>query len=244
MAVAQVSLPRTSPARSLAVDLQHLAAWVRRSLPFAWVPAACGLALVPALVGMLDGRTQWAALGGLALAVVWGQLVSYAAWSRSQQLAVPARAPQRTTGDVLRPLRRQGWKVVGDGIAIGPGGVVVLESKYRRTITDEDLAWAARHVQRRKRQLAGLLLPVLDGAPVVPVIVTWAGEDGSSRERAGYVDGVALVAGEDLAGWLEVFGRERLSPTQVVTAWARVLNDRDAGPAAAAAVASSPSPGR
>jgi hypothetical protein len=235
MAVAHVSLPRPLVGRSLSVELAPALAWVRRSLPFAWVPAAVGLAAVPALVALLDGPAQWVGLGVLALAVVWGQLLSYLAWSRSQQLAAPHRSEQRTTADVLRPLRRQGWRIVGDTVAIGPGGVVVLESKYRRTLTADDLAWAARNVQRRKRQVAGVLLPVLDGAPVVPVLVTWAPEDAPEAPR--YVDGVALVPGDELAGWLEVFATERLSPTQVATAWARMLSARDGERAAAGAAA-------
>jgi hypothetical protein len=211
------------PSRSLASDLQHAAAWVRRTLPFAWVPAAAGVLLLVPIVGLLDGPAQWAAIGVLASAVVWGQLVSYLAWSRSQQLetAVVGRT-ERTTADILRPLRRQGWKVVGDHLAIGPGGIVVLESKYRRNLTRGDLEWAAAHVQRRQSQVAGSLLPMLDGAPVVPVIVVWGAD--TEAEVASYVDGVAVVPGDGLASWLEVFGTERLSPTQVVTAWARVLS--------------------
>jgi hypothetical protein len=224
------------PSRSLATDVQHAAAWVRRSLPFAWVPAAAGLALVTPIVGLLDGPAQWTALGILAIAVVWGQLLSYLAWSRSQQLAtvVVGRTAERTTADVLRPLRRQGWKVIADQVAIGPGGVVVFESKFRRTLTKDDLAWAATHVQRRQADVAGALLPVLDGAPVVPVLVTWGADP---DELPSYVDGVALVQGEELAAWLEVFATERLSPTQVVTAWARMLTVREGQPAASAAAA-------
>jgi hypothetical protein len=242
MAVAQVSMPSMTlpvPVRSLASDLQHASAWVRRSLPFAWVPAAVGLALAAPIVGLLDGPAQWIALSVLASAVVWGQLLSYVAWSRSQQLAVSVAGTvsrtERTTADILRPLRKQGWKVVGDQIAVGPGGVVVLESKFRRTLTKDDLAWAATHVQRRQAAVAGTVLPVLGGAPVVPVIVAWGADP--DAERPSYVDGVALVAGEELAAWLEVFGTERLTPTQVVAAWARLLSASDGPPAASAAAA-------
>jgi hypothetical protein len=233
----QIALPLPARSRSLATDVQQAAAWVRRSLPFAWIPAAAGLALVVPIVGLLDGPAQWIALSVAAMAVVWGQLLSYVAWSRSQQLAtvVVGRAAERTTADILRPLRRHGWKVIGDQVAIGPGGVVVLESKFRRTLTKDDLAWAAAQVQRRQADVAGALLPVLDGAPVVPVIVTWGADP--DADLPSYVDGVALVHGDALAAWLESFATERLTPTQVVTAWARALSARDGRPAASAAAA-------
>lgn len=226
MAISQIWLPQP---RLGNVVGQHLVDVVRRTLPFAWVPAAVGaVAAVPALAS-LNGAAQWAVLGVIAMTVVWAQLFSLVAWSGSE--ALMSRHEDHSTDDVLRPLRKQGWKVlretaVGsrtvDHVAVGPGGVLVMESRFRRTLTADDLEWAARQAQRSRRDVLGALGTAFEQVPVLPVIVAWNAE---SVDTPTFVGGVRVVRGNQLAEYLELFQVERLSADQV-TAGAALLAPR------------------
>lgn len=240
MAISEIWLPR--PAGSARV-LHSVGEQVQRTLPFAWVPVAVGLGLVLPVVASFDGTAQWAVVGGLAIGVVLAQLTSLVAWSGSETLAV-SRSHERTTDDVLRPLRRSGWKVLRDvsvggrtvdHLAIGPGGVLVVETKVRSHLTADDLAWATGQVQRSRLAVHAILTGDGSGppVPVVPVVVTW-GTHPDDVEPPAYVDGVRVVRGEQLGEWLEIFQTPRLTSTQVDAAWARIWARSVAGADAAA----------
>ena len=151
MAISEIWLPRPAgPAKVL----HNVGEQVQRTLPFAWVPVAVGLALTLPVVTTFDGQAQWAVVGMVAIAVVFAQLTSLVAWSGSETLAV-SRSQDRSTDEVLRHLRRDGWKILRDvnvggrnvdHLAVGPGGVLVVETKVRSHLTTEDLAWATGQV--------------------------------------------------------------------------------------------------
>jgi hypothetical protein len=202
----------------------------RRVAPLASLPLAAGLALALPIALVLDGPGQWTALGVVAAAVAWAQLGAIVAWNGTGHLPV-VHHEDRTTAQVLRRRLPRGWRTlhgctlaehrVVDHVAVGPGGVVVLETKWRRDPTAGDLAWAARRVQLSQADVAGVLRAVLPDAPVVPAVVIW-GADEDDRLPV-YVDGVRVVKGEHLAAWLELFAAERLGRTQVDAAWGRLL---------------------
>jgi hypothetical protein len=133
--------------------------------------------------------------------------------------------------DVLRHKRHDGWKVVHgtslaqgrriDHIAVGPGGVVVVETKWRRDPTVGDLEWAAAKVQRNQRTVSAVLRPVLGEVPVVPVIVTASATE--SNAVPAYVGGVRVLAVEDLAAWLDVFDTPRLTAAKVAACHALLV---------------------
>lgn len=216
-----------------------------RTLPFAWVPVAIGAVLVVPVVASLDGTAQWATLAAVSMAVVWSQLGSLVAWAGAEQLVAADGEP--TIADVLRHKRHDGWKLVHgtslaqgrriDHIAVGPGGVVVVETKWRRDPTLGDLEWAAAKVQRHQRTVATVLRPVLGEVPVVPVIVTAsAGDAAEGHALPTYVGGVRVIAVEDLAAWLEVFDTPRLTATKVAACHALLVAEA-AHPAATSVAA-------
>jgi hypothetical protein len=202
----------------------------RRVAPLASLPLAGGIALALPVALLLDGPRQWTALGGLAAAVAWAQLAALVAWNGTAHLPV-VHHEDRTTAQVLRHRLPGGWRALHgtalvdqravDHVALGPGGVVVLETKWRRDPTPGDLEWAARRALLSQADVAGVLRPVLADAPVVPAIVIW-GADEDDRLPV-YVDGVRVVKGEHLGAWLELFATERLGRGEVDAAWGRLL---------------------
>lgn len=183
---------------------------VRRIAPMAWVPPAAGLALTASALQVLDGQRLWVALGALWTGVAWSQVASIALWSR--------RSPhQPTTAEQLRPLRKRGWRVAGDSsLAVGPGGVLVVATKWRSHPTDDDLTWAADHVRRTRREVAARVRPVVGDAPVIPLVVVWGDGD---EELPTALDGVAIVRGRDLPTWLAELHGDLLAPSLVEMAW-------------------------
>ena len=169
---------------------------------------------------------HWAAILGF----VGG--CAYACWLYVRD-AVPRHIEQwldgaegeRWTEKQLAPLEREGWHIVHDlegrygnvdHMAVGPGGVFLLDSKNWFgvvTVTDgvatvtprdnPDAAWTATGLARRMRGVSvgnKEALQSLSGVRtwVQPVIVVWAPFDQQAVES----DGVAYVAGEHIADWL------------------------------------------
>lgn len=199
--------------RLSAVSLPDPLRFVRRMLPMAWVPPAAGLAFTASAVQVFDGHRLWVAVGAVWTTMAWTQVASIVVWSRG-------KPHQATTAEVLRPLRKRGWRVAGDAsVAVGPGGVLVVETKWRSHPTAEDLAWAAAHVRRTRRDVAARVRPVVGDAPVIPVMVVWG--EGDEALPTG-IDGVAVVRGQDLPAWLAELPSDLLAPTLVERAWSEL----------------------
>jgi hypothetical protein len=206
--------------------------WFRNTLPFAWIPVVAGAAAsVPAAV-LVHGSTRWLALGAVWAAVVWVQLVTFLAWSGKGNLVI-GRMAMSSTEDVLRRRRGKGWRVAQDAtlgrgheidhIAIGPGGVIVVETKWRRDVRDDALSWAARQALQGTREVTGVLRSVVQDAPVVPVVVVWGPDSSEGLPRS--IDGVRVVHGPDFAAWLDTFDADRLTAPEVQSAWERLLGE-------------------
>jgi hypothetical protein len=204
--------------------------YLRRMLPMAWMPVVAGLCFSAPVVLLLHGTVQWVLLGVIASSMVWIQLACLIAFAGAGNLVI-GRQAERSTADVLRHMRRQGWSVMHnaslgrgrdiDHVAIGPSGVLVIETKWRRDLTDQDLEWAAVQVRQSQREVHGVLRAHLDGAPVVPLVVVWGPTD--PAELPDYVAGVSVVHGQQLAGWLGEHRADRLTGAQIKAAWEHLL---------------------
>lgn len=136
-----------------------------------------------------------------------------------------------------RDRRRDGWKLVNglvvngrdiDHIAVGLGGVLAIESKWRGSEqSSKDWALqsrrqamnAARTTRNLIRQEAGIL------ADVLPVLIEWG--PGAPDRSFEEIDGVFCVSGHDLASFDEWLATERLQPERVsfiATALAQFLD--------------------
>lgn len=149
---------------------------------------------------------------------------------------------ERWTAQELRKLRRDGWKPLHqvvfrhgdiDHVLVGPGGVVVVETKGGRTdwsdhAHERRLQAAARQVQRNAADTRRVLRHLIKDAPVHPVVVLWPSPD-HLQVRAG--DGATFVPGLRLAGWVEALPTGQLDHKTIEASWERIakhVEDRDA----------------
>jgi hypothetical protein len=238
MAVSEIWMPRPVGRRTewkghrwAAVEARVAEApLIDRTLPIAWVPVFAGLLWSLPLLAFTHGHVRGLALGAVWATVGWAQLVALILWVGGGDLF--GRMAESSTEDVLRRRRRKGWRVAQDAtlgrghdidhIAVGPGGVVVIETKWRRDVREDALSWAARQALQGTREVTGVLRSVLDGAPVIPVVVVWGPDSSEGLPRS--IDGVRVVHGPDLGVWLDTFDADRLAPAQVQSAWEHLLD--------------------
>jgi hypothetical protein len=147
----------------------------------------------------------------------------------------------------LRPLTEHGWKLVNhfglkrsdhDHVLVGPGGVIVVETKWTggtwpEAPDDIRIRSAVRQVMEAAHQLA-IWSPVSkEGVSDVQcAVVLWgAHADGDfPAEGRRHPDGPVVLRGRDLRAWALRRPRGALSPEQVDRIWAameRQLGGRD-----------------
>lgn len=140
---------------------------------------------------------------------------------------------EQWTASELRGLRRKGWRLVNqlalrpwdiDHVLIGPGGAVVVETKWTATTwqldpPDDRVRRAVEQARSNARDLrlwgpwraAGV-------TDVRPVVMLWG--TGSNQLETIDLDGVAVVPGPAAQAWLEQLPSHGVSADQVDHAWA------------------------
>lgn len=164
----------------------------------------------------------WVIIGGLALSVVGVQIATRVARTGRGHL-LPGRGTDRSTSDALRRFRRQGWRLLRDAaithgreidhIAVGPAGVVVVETTWRRSLTMNDLALAAKLVRRSRDEVESVLTSDFPRVPIIAVVVTW-GHDRPGSVPA-VIDGVRVVRGEEFAIWFSGLPDRQLTVPEI-----------------------------
>jgi hypothetical protein len=149
---------------------------------------------------------------------------------------VTADQAEQWTRQELAPLRRQGWRVVHrallrsgediDHVAIGPGGVVVIETKWstNQMTSPRERRWVGQAVRqvRENARIAGLFLrPDIGQGAVWPVVVIWPSDN---RVAAQEIDGVTVLAGLDLQDWVRRRAGDVLDAETVGRAWRRLAD--------------------
>lgn len=139
---------------------------------------------------------------------------------------------EQWTAQELRPLREHGWKLVNhfglgpgdhDHVVVGPGGVVLVETKWGGTPWDVDggdafFRRALEQTARNARQLALWHGVAQHGRPAVEaVLVVWGPAARKLREHPvrRHDSGVVVMSGDHLQDWMHRRGRDRLSTSQV-----------------------------
>ena len=172
-----------------------------------------------ALTSLTEFLPSWArafVAGAWLASVVWFLtfLVVQLSGSASMEMA---RIAEQWTAQELRRLRRRGWKVVShtipkygdiDHIAVGPGGLLVLETKWRSDPSDfDDQGWltaGCRKLSENARLVRLSLQARLQDAPTRTAFVCWSpsGSSGSRFEPV-EVEGVAVIPGPKFRAWLD-----------------------------------------
>ena len=139
---------------------------------------------------------------------------------------------EQWTAQELRPLRDHGWKLVNhfglghgdqDHVVVGPGGIVLVETKWGGTPWDVDgndmyFRRALEQTRRNARQLALWHGVAKHGRPEVEgVLVIWgpAGRQLRDNDVRRHDSGIVVMSGEQLRDWMLGRGRDRLSSPQV-----------------------------
>ena len=160
---------------------------------------------------------------------------------------------EQWTAQELRPAQAYGWRLVNhfglgwgdhDHVLVGPGGVVLVESKWGGTPWNLDrpdgwLQSALSQTAANAQQLSLWHGVRPHGGPSVePVLVVWgpAAEELSKRPPQRHESGVLVMSGQELQRWLLRQGRAGLTDAQVDAIWTEVTKHaqrRDAHEAAA-----------
>ncbi|MCW2572213.1 MAG: hypothetical protein JWO88_2271 [Frankiales bacterium] len=139
---------------------------------------------------------------------------------------------EQWTAQELRPLREHGWKLVNhfglgsgdhDHVVVGPGGVVLVETKWGGTPWDIDardafFRRALEQTAHNAKQLARWHGVAQHGRPdVEAVLVVWGPAARNLRDHPvrRHESGVVVMSGDRLRDWMHSRGRDRLSTSQV-----------------------------
>jgi hypothetical protein len=193
-----------------------------------------------ALIVTLTAPVLWLVPSGWRMFAL-GVYVTTFAWVLYHGIAtesgtVPRQAgveAEERTAMVLRGGRRHGWKSLNhvylgrggdiDHVLLGPAGLVVLETKWSAGSGPGD--HALDKVKRDARRLELVVRRAVSATRVHPVIVMWGpsadalGKDGTRR------DGVVILPGRGLRGWLGNPRPQVLGPEEQERAWT-VLTDQ------------------
>ena len=168
--------------------------FIRRSWWAIIIPPIGALAASP-LVLLLPHWCREFALGIILTSGVWGSIMVVIAWSGTVPRAMGAMGEEWTARE-LRRLKKRGWHLANglllrpkpdiDHVVIGPGGVLVVETKYssdgwdRDTFTNDWIKRAIAQVEANRTDVARVMRPAAASQLVKPVVVLWGGSGEST----------------------------------------------------------------
>jgi hypothetical protein len=124
---------------------------------------------------------------------------------------------EKFTASELRRLRRRGWRVINrvalkrgwdiDHVAIGRGGVLVIETKWSAdpwtldADADDRVRRAVERTASHARNIHRMVPNHVASVAIVPVVVLWGGNNSDDLPLR-VIDGVTVLRGTDLRLWL------------------------------------------
>lgn len=199
---------------------------VRRSWRYLLVLVVALLAVFGTAAALADGPVQkgWL-LGAGFVFTLWGFAFLVVLASGTAPLIAGGLA-EMWTADELRPLREHGWRLVNhaglargdlDHVLVGPGGVVLVETKWRsdpRDVAEGKPPFDAvvDKAARDARQLGAWHEVARHGRPPVHAVVAVWGPAARDLGPRRHASGVVVVPGDQLRQWM--LGRGRTGLTQ------------------------------
>lgn len=202
------------------------------SIPMAWV---------------LPAPWRWLAVGASITTGFWLVVLTVLLESGSAS-AYMGVSREETTALHLQDLRRRGWRIVNglvirerkdiDHVAIGPAGVLVIESKWSagawpigvdgQGYMRDALDGAVAQVRKNAKDVGNQFRKVLAGAPIRAVVVAWSGSPmAEGAPDWAEQDGVVIVHGRRLAKWLAAQDDEVLEREAIDRIWAAVAKQAE-----------------
>jgi len=128
------------------------------------------------------------------------------------------------------------WVVDVDHVAVGPGGVLVVETKYSSDPVDLDaqrlkpqVPKAAEQVARNAQRVRGLFAGMDIPPPVIPLVIYWGFRVTTPEEPIRLVGRNQVVMGADADRWLCAFTEAKSVDPQVRReAWRRIQQHQTA----------------
>jgi hypothetical protein len=195
-----------------------------------------GIVALSPVVLLMPGWCQQFAFGVILSPAVWAALYLIATLSGSASPLLGQLGEQWTAGELRRQGRR-GWHLANrvllrpasdiDHVLIGPGGALVVESKYRSEgwassrATDEVVARAVQQAEENVHDIWLFLKPAIPRELVRPVVVLWGRASESISIRS--VRGVTLVPGSQFRRWLGDLASDGIDQVSVEAAWSKVV---------------------
>lgn len=210
----------------------------RRFLRDSWFRLLIILLVGVGLGGLVFFLPSWMQgfIGGIWIAsVVWFVALLVIQSAGTAPITMGATAEQWTAQE-MRMLRRSGWKVTShvrpwvkggdvDHLAIGPGGAVVIESKW---VSDERTLQRSDRVEEDRKQLEKSAIRIrntlrnrLQNAPIRSAVVYWGAVNHADAAVTSVDNDPQVLVGSQLERWLHTISRmpQVVNDEEVQSAW-------------------------
>lgn len=225
------------------IRVRHRALLRQRWWFFALVGAVMLAAVAIASI-FATGPLQRGFILGSGITVVFGMVGAFVVLLSGTAPLMMGELAEQWTAQELRPLSKHGWRLVNhfglgygdqDHVLVGPGGVVLLETKWSGTpwdLDDRDYYFrrAVEQTSDNAAQLQRWAGVQRYGRPSVePVLVLWgqASDKIADSPVRRHRSGVIVVPGKQLQDWLLRRGRGQLSEQQVEAIWGEIRRQVD-----------------
>lgn len=216
----QRELASTQRAGSFPRDKARTAqyAYLRRHGGFLLVGVAIFAVPVAAVTWLLPGAFERGLVIGVALTVAIGVPTYWVVLATGTAPTMMGDLAEQWTASEVRGLRRDGWRLINhvalqlwdiDHVLIGPGGIVVVETKgsarnWSRDGTDPRVREAIERCRRNARNMHFWIKKAVGAVDVQSVLILWGPSDETSDVPAVKVlGGVTVLTAHAVELWRE-----------------------------------------
>lgn len=199
------------------------------------------LVLISLTTFFLHGALRWLVLGIVGTSGVWFALLQVILRSGAAS-NVMGTDGEVSTAEVLRTFRRRGWRVINDlkihpkygidHVAIGPTGILIIETKWARDPwpmdgdNDAD-AWASPgkaiwQANRGREEFQNHFKNILGDTPIEALSVFWSAHYPSKRRSYVAPNGVEVLIGPELSNWIKRQDNKALNDAEVDKIWSEI----------------------